>query len=102
MSEVCIKRGDSLLLTLTFFNDDGSGVDLTSVVLSGQVRDPVDNLVATLAIAKTSVLNIATVAVADTTQWPLGMLRADIRVLNGAVTEMSETFGVRVNASVTR
>jgi hypothetical protein len=102
MSDISIKQGDSLLLTFTFFNNDGTSVDLTSVTLSGQVRDSADNLVATLAIATTSILNVATLQVADTTQWPLGLLRADIRAVSAGLTEMSETFAIRVGRRITQ
>jgi hypothetical protein len=102
MSEIAIKRGDTLLLTFTFFNDDGTAVDLTNVALSGQIRDPQDNLVATLPIVLTSILNIATVQLASTPQWPLGLLRSDIRAISAGLVDMSETFGIRVNRAVTQ
>ncbi len=102
MSEVCIKQGDSLLLTMAFFNDDGSSVDLTSVTLSAQVRDASDNQVAVLTLTKTAILNIATVSYPDTSLWPTGLLRADIRAASAGLNELSETFGIRVNRTVTR
>jgi hypothetical protein len=101
MSEISVKPGDTLLLQMTFQNDDGSGADLTNVTLLSQVRDPVGNLIAVLPITKTSVLNVATVDV-DTTGWPGGLLRCDIRAVSAGFRDMSETFGIRVNRAVTQ
>lgn len=100
--EIAIKQGESLLLTLTFCNDDGSLPDLTSLTLAAQVRTPIGDLVATLPIAKTIVLNVATVEVDNTSLWPLGMLRSDVSVTIGARVALSETFGIRVNKAVTQ
>jgi len=100
--EISIKQGESLLLTLTFLNDDGSAVDLTSVGLASQVRTPAGDLVATLPVVPSIVLNVATVEVDDTSLWPLGMLRSDISVTIGARVALSETFGIRVNRAVTQ
>ena len=102
MNEICIKVGTSLLLTMTFNNDDGTGTDLTAVALTCQLRDSADNLVAILPVVKTPVLNVATITVGNTSLWPVGLLRADLQVVSAGLTEMSETFGIRVNRAVTR
>jgi hypothetical protein len=100
--DVCIKVGDTLLMTWTFQNDDGSAVDLTSVTLASQVRDPLGNLVATLAPVKAATpLNVATVQ-QPTVGWPVGLLRCDVSVTSSAGTQLSETFGIRVNRAVTQ
>ena len=101
MPEVHVKQGETLLLQMAFINDDGSSVDLTSVTLTAQVRTPQDVLVATLTIVKTIILNVATVQ-ADTTLWPLGLLRCDVKAIIAGLTEKSETFSLRVNRAVTQ
>ena len=100
--EIRIKRGASLLLQLTFENDDGSIGDLSRLVLSSQVRGPEGNLVATLPIVVTSTEGVATVTVPNTSQWPVGTLRADIMGVTGGLIALSETFGIRVERAVTR
>lgn len=102
MSVIRIKQGDSLLLTMTFVNDDGSGVDLTNVTLSAQVRDVSDNPIAVLTIVKSSVLNVATVQETETGLWPPGILRADLKLVSGGLVVLSDTFGIHVNRAVTR
>ena len=102
MGELRIKQGEALLFQMTFLHEDNSAVDLTSVTLAAQVRDPVGNLVATLPIVVTGTTRgVATVTLADTTQWPLGLLRADVRATAGGLPVLSDTFGIRVNRAVT-
>lgn len=102
--EIRIKRGEALLLQLTFLHDDGiTPVDLTTVTLAGQVRDPVGGLVATLPIVVSATQEgVALVTVADTSQWPLGMVRGDVRATAGGLPQLSDTFGIRVNRAVTQ
>ena len=101
MSEVRIKRGEALRLMFTITDDNGVPIDLSIVMLAAQVRAPNDDLVATLPILVTDTMGIATVQVADTTRWPLGLLRSDIKLLTGGLPVLSETFGIHVNRAVT-
>lgn len=103
MPEIRIKQGEALLLQLTFLHEDGvTPVDLTAVTLASQVRDPVGNLVATLPIiVSATTQGLATVTVADTSQWPPGMLRGDIKATAGGLPVLSDTYPIRVNRAVT-
>jgi len=102
MPEVRIKQGEALLLQLTFLHADNTPVDLTTVTLAGQVRDSVGDLVATLPIVISGTSEgIATVTVADTSQWPLGLLRGDIKATAGGLPVLSDTYPIRVNRAVT-
>jgi hypothetical protein len=100
--EIRIKQGASLLLQLTFQSDAGAAIDLTNVSLASQVRDAEGNLIATLPIVPTSTDGVATVTVANTSLWPLGTLRGDIKATIGAVVALSETFSIRVDQAVTQ
>lgn len=102
MSEVTIKRGDTLNLLLTFTDDSGAPIDLSAVTLASQVRAPNDDLVATLPIAVTDETGIATVQILTNQQWPLGLLRSDIRATIAGLVVLSETFAIRVNRAVTQ
>ena len=102
MSEIRIKRGETLRLMFTFTDDHGVPIDLSTVMLAAQVRAPNDDLVAVLPIVVTDVSGVATVQVADTAQWPLGLLRSDIKLLTGGLPVLSDTFGIRVNRAVTQ
>ena len=102
MSELCIKRGDAFRAMFTITDDFGVPLDLSTVALTGQVRAPDDDLVATLPIIVTDQTGVATVQIADTTQWPTGLLRADIRATIAGLPVHSQTFGLRVNRAVTR
>jgi len=100
--EVQIRRGDTLLLQLTVLADDGVPIDLTNLTLASQVRDAQDNLVATLSVVASTVTGVATITQRGTALWPVGTLRADIKAITtGGVIVHSETFGIRVQRSVT-
>jgi len=102
MSVVDIKRGAALSLMLTFTDDNGVPVNLGACALSSQVRTTAHDLVATLPVTVTATAGVATVLVPDTTQWPLGTLLCDVRLVTNGLPVLSETFGIRVNGQVTR
>lgn len=100
MTDVRVKRGMSLQLTLSFANADGSPYDLTQAALSGMVRDSRDELVATLAFAL-GAAGVATATAADTSAWPLGLLRADVMISVGGLAVISQTIPIYVDRPVT-
>lgn len=103
MPEIRIKQGEALLLQFTFVHEDGvTPVDLTNVALSSQVRDATGDLVATLAVTKTLQTGVATVTQADTSLWPLGMLRSDVKAISAGLSVLSDTFSIRVERAVTQ
>lgn len=97
-----LKRGASLDLTVAFEDDDGQPLDLTGATLTAQIRDAADALVATLAPAITVGADAATIAVADTSAWPLGMLRLDVRVVLAGQTSFSDTISLNITRAVTQ
>ena len=102
MAEIRIKRGATLALQLTFQADDGTPLDLTAVTLSAQVRTPAGDLVTGLPIVRTDVAGVATVTVNDTSQWPVGMLRSDLKALIAGAAVFSDTFAIHVSQAVTQ
>ena len=79
----------------------GVPIDLTTVTLASQLRTATDDLVATLPITVTNQAGVATIQVADTTLWPIGLLHGDIKMVTGGLPVLSETFAVRVNRQST-
>lgn len=102
MSEVHIKQGESLRLLVTIMDDSSVPVDLSSLVISSQVRSANGDLVAALSWGATAQGGVATAEVMDTSQWPIGLLRADLKVVESGFIIKSETFAIRVNRAVTQ
>ena len=101
MTEHRIKRGDSFLAQIMLVDDSGVPIDLSTVTLTTQVRQSTDDLVATLALTPAAATGVATIRVTDTSLWPAGLLRADIKVSIGGLIVHSDTIGIRVNRQVT-
>ncbi len=101
-TEIRLKRGGALRLQMAFQDDQSQPIDLTNVTLTSQVRDAADTLIAALPVVRTAALGIATVEVADTSAWPAGRLRADIRAVIEGVTVLSDTFAIVVGRAVTQ
>ena len=101
MSQISIKQGESLHLMLTFTEDDDTPADISGYAITGAVRSSDDTIVAELPIVATDSVGIATVTVADTSEWPLGLLRSDLKVASAGSVWLTQTFGIRVNRAVT-
>lgn len=101
LGQIALKRGSTLRLQLTFNEDTGGRSDLTNVELKSQVRTPSGDLVTTLPIIRTDAEGVATVEVVDTTGWPVGLLRMDIRAIINGVPVISETIGIQVGGAFT-
>ncbi len=99
--EIVIKQGEALLLRLAFLSDEGAPLDLANATLTAQARSSLDALIADLPIVKTGEPSIATVTVADTSAWPAGVHRMDIRMVAGGLATLSETAALRINKAVT-
>lgn len=101
------KRGTTFALTADFGDDEGVPVDLTGATLQAELRDSLDNLVATLVlVADPTVLGRAAITLPrgmSTAAWPLSQLRCDILVQWSATSvQQTETFVVDVIPAVTR
>lgn len=101
MTEIRIKRGEALSLSVWVYSGEAP-IDLGHVTLSAQVRTPDDTLVAVLTLVKQAVTGLATILVLDTTQWPLGRLRGDLRLVIQGQASLTETFAIAVARQVTQ
>ena len=101
LPDVAIKAGDTLQLTMQFLDLNGAPVDLTGATITGQVRDPANLLVATPALSVTPIAGTVGILVADTSAWPLGLLRCDLKIVMAGVVSHSDTFGITVKGAVT-
>jgi hypothetical protein len=102
MTPISLKRGASLDLTLDFQSDAGAPIDLTGATITSQVRDSSDNLVLALTPVATANAGEVRITVADTSLWPLGLLRCDVRVAVAGMVEFSDAFLIQVTRSVTQ
>ncbi len=101
MSDIKITRGSSLSLTLAVANADGSAFDLSSVSVAGSVRDPRGNFIAALTVTPGAAMGVATVSVANTTNWPLGLLTADLLFVAPGAQAISQSFSIRLERGAT-
>ncbi len=101
MREIHVKQGSALRLTMTFY-EQGAPVDLSTVTLSSQVRTALNELIATLPVTITGTPGLATVEVDNTSSWPIGLLRCDVLAMINGVPDLTETFAIRVERSVTQ
>ena len=99
--DVSIKQGDALVLQIQFSNDDGSPADLAAAAVTSQVRDGQNNLVAQLPVVAAATQGTFGVTEANTSGWPLGMLRCDLKLVVGGLAVHSDTFAIRVRPGVT-
>ena len=98
-----IKQGASLSLQIGFENPDLSPLDLTPYTLRAQVRDLYGNLVANLPVViDAPQAGIAHAVVASTAAWPIGTLRSDILLVQGAYLAATETIAIVVERPVTQ
>jgi hypothetical protein len=101
VSQIEIKRGAVLRLRAEVTNADGSAmVDLEEDWVTSQVRDAADALIGSLAwtLAAPATLEVT----ADTSAWPVGTHRLDIRIARPDGTAYSDTLSLRVDAAVTQ
>lgn len=104
MAEFHIKQGASFTLAGAATQDSGAAFDLTGASLSAKLRDAGDAEVASLTAAVVSAAaGTFLLSAADTTAWPPGALRGDLRIaLAGGAVVFTETFTLRVERPVTR
>jgi hypothetical protein len=97
-----LKQGASFILGLQFSNDDGTPTDLGTCSVTSQLRDSQNTLIANLPVVSGGVSGTASINVLDTSAWPLGVLRCDIKVASSQQIIFSETFSISVARSVTQ
>jgi hypothetical protein len=101
MGTISIKQGASLSLALAFSNTDGSATSLTGATITAQVRDSSDLMIAALTASVGSSAGQATLAASDTSSWPIGTGRCDIKMTQAGLISFSDTFNIDVQRAVT-
>jgi hypothetical protein len=99
--QIAIKQGGSLNLLL-LFADEGGPIDISQLTITAQVRSALNVVVATPDVTQPGQLGAAAIAVYDTSSWPLGYLRCDLRVVGPSAVLFSDTFSIHVGRSVTQ
>lgn len=99
------KRGDTFEAECTYKNDVGGAVDLDGITITSQFRLPRGVLIsdADVEIVSPASSGVFRVIVADTDDWPTGILEWDIQYrLDGGSIVSSDTILVNVVRDVTR
>ncbi len=100
--QITVKQGASLNLLLQVWNDDGTAADISTVALTANVRNSQGQLVAVLPITQPGQTGAAAISVYDTSSWPLGILRLDVRLQGASSVLISDTLAIVVGRSVTQ
>lgn len=103
IATLSIKQGATLQLLLAVQNDDGTPFDLTSVVVTSQLRAAFGVLIDTLNVTPTAIPGQLAVK-EDTALWPIGRLLCDLKfttIATPAIILKSDTFAIDVLLAVT-
>ncbi len=101
MPDFRIKRGGTLRIDGAVTDDAGAAYDLTGAGIAMELRDAGDTLIATPTITRNDAAGTFAAVVADSSDFPVGTLRGDLKVTIGADVLYSDTFAVRVDQRVT-
>ncbi len=103
MSQLRIKQGASLVLTLAITDATGAPISLNAATLGFALRTATGTLVGQSAITATGAPGQAIIQAlaSDTAGWPVGILRGDISVTGSGITAISDTFMLYVEAAIT-
>lgn len=105
MSDFTFKRGTTFLITCIAQDGTGAPMDLGAAVVSAELRDPQNILVAPLiaSLVPDQPGTYTLLFPGDTSGWPLTLLRADVRFtsLDGTVVQ-TETLTIAIVDRVTQ
>lgn len=97
-----VKRGATLIATMTFFDDAEAPINLTGAVVTGQIRSAGGyRLVEQLDIVVTADPTVAALTVLDTAVWPVGRAECSIQLTRATATVTTTTFPIAVDRPVT-
>jgi hypothetical protein len=104
MNQLRIKQGATLLLTLNVADTNGAPVDLTTCVMTAQLRSGLGTLVSTPPITADGTPGEAVLLdqPSATAAYPPGILKMDISIVSSGVTTISETVLLYVEQAVTQ
>ena len=95
MAAITIKRGDTFIYIATF-----EGLMLSE--LRSQIRSKLGVHISDVVISETSLPGTFIFVVADTKEWPVGVLYTDIETSPRGVNKSTETLEINVIRDVTK
>jgi hypothetical protein len=106
MSQVITHySGNSFIATCQLLSDLSTGIDLTTVTITSQIRDTDGSLVSDCVITKSNQTTNPgdfTVEVSDTSTWPSGKLHWDIRYIISGQTVNTDRMEILCKVPVTQ
>ncbi|ATJ89439.1 hypothetical protein HK16_10560 [Acetobacter senegalensis] len=105
MADFRFKRSGTFLLTCLHMDDVGAPLDLDGATVSAELRDTQNDLVASLEVTPVTD-QVGTYVLSydgDTSGWPLGLLRTDVKaVLADGTISHTDTVTIVVVDRVTQ
>ena len=98
---LALKQGVSLSLDVLVTDDLSDPVNLSGSTVQIVIADPFGNPVATVPVTPSAQMGWGT-AVASTPAWPVGILMAEVWVVTGTNTMISDTFQIAIERPVTQ
>jgi len=103
MSEITLKRGDTLLFTASYTDAQNNPITGIATQLKSQVRNPVNNkLISELAISESATLGTYVFRDDTTNNFPITKLICDIQRTDNGIISSSATLNINVIADVTQ
>lgn len=99
MATLIHKTGSIFNYPFEVYNDDGTPLELPATDFACWVNDFNGVLIANLVIADTDVAHIKALTYSNTSDWPEGLAKLDIRYPNDG--EVTETFSFQIQRSET-
>lgn len=96
-----LKQGTTLALDVFLSDDLGGAIALGALTANVVVCDALGTLVATLPVAPSAETGWGTISSA-TAAWPIGTVNAELQVVNGTLTTISDTFQIIVERAVSQ
>ena len=103
MKQIKFKRGDTFSLNCTYKRNNVP-VSVVGFDIDCQIRDRRGVLIATLADTKQELTGVFTLepTIADTSSWPVDVLKCDIQLSENGVIRSTDTFLVVVLEEITK
>jgi hypothetical protein len=103
MRTLYFKRGNKFQLTVNLSDSSDVPIDVDVADMSSQIRDNADNLISELSIVDGSVVGEYILSTDDdTNDWPIQLLRCDIRMILNSNPFITDTFYIQTVKQETR
>jgi len=103
MKQIKFKRGDTFSIKCTY-KENGIPVSVSEFDIDCQIRNKRGALIATLVDTKQELTGVFTLepTIADTSDWPVDVLKCDIQLSENGVIRSTDTFLVVVSEEITK